>query len=313
MLTDSHEKKEAWRQIWFLKDRDKDGNYNYRKGITEEERNELLDVFYDFLDYERAQEAASIGKVLAPPDNTPDNRKASEDTEPQTLLDIHDPKHYSFGEGKLWIPHAEDLQSGAKRGRYAKGYPTGMVLHWTAGHRNGLQRGNELMRSTGMLYLIGDKDGNIGQSDSLVSHGYHAGKSSHKYANGYVSDEFVGLELQAAGTLTKKGDKYYSWFNVEIPNEEVRYSKSRENIAAGNYHLYTEAQMLATRKLVAWLFLNNPNVFSVDRVVGHDEVSPGRKTDPGGSTIHDNKVLTMSALRKIIWNDIDKINELRKK
>lgn len=310
-LTESHEKKKAWTQIWYLTQKDSAGNYEYYQGLQLDERAELIRDISDFLDYERGIE---LGSRLGQPDTTPTESDELPVNDPAPPLDIHRPEHYSFGEGRLWIPWAEDAISGAKRGRYRAGYPTGMVLHWTAGHRNGLTAGNELMRNTGMLYLIGDKDGNLAQSDSLQFHGYHAGKSSHKYANGYVSDEFIGLELQAAGHLHKKPDGFYSWWGGKIPAGEVKYSEKRDNIVEGFYHLYTQAQMLLTRKLVCWLYLNNPSAFSVDRLVGHDEVSPGRKVDPGGSTTtKDYVVLSMPELRKLIWNDVDRISEARKK
>lgn len=324
-LTESHEKSEAWKQVWYLTQKDDGGAFLYRKGLTLAEREELLSTFYDFLDYERA---VKVGDRLGAIDTTPAERDAKEKAEKVEVsvttpisitpaqfdvLPLHDPANYSFGENKKWIPFAKDGKSGAKRGQYAKGYPTGLVVHWTAGHRNGLEAGNELMRNTGMLYLIGDKDGNLGQSDPLTHHGYHAGVSSHKYANGYVSDEYAGIELQAAGTLTRRDGKLYSWFNTVIPEIEAIQCARRENIAPGIYHIYTEKQMLLIRKLVCWLYLNNPSVFSIDRVVGHDEVSPGRKTDPGGSVVHENSVLTMSELRKLCWNDVDKIKELQKK
>jgi hypothetical protein len=315
MLTENHEKDLAWTEIWKLQDKSSTGEFNYYKGLTLEERQHLIDLHRENLDYAREIRVATTGKALGAADDSKSTRK-DEGEKAQKIsstLSIHDSKHYSFGEGKLWIPWATEVTSGSKRGQYAKGYPTGMILHWTAGHRNGIKEGNNLMRSTGMLYLLGDKDGNIAQSDALKYHGYHAGASSHKYASGYVSDEWVGLELQAAGQLTKKGDQYLPWFSVPVAADEVVHSKSRENIQTGYYHMFTEAQMLATRKLVCWLFLNNPDIFSIDRVCGHDEVSPGRKCDPGASPTDGGNVLTMSEFRKLCWNDVDKINELRKK
>jgi hypothetical protein len=64
------------------------------------------------------------------------------------------------------------------------------------------------------------------------------------------------------------------------------------------------------RKLVAWLHLNNPGVFSLDRVVGHDEVSPGRKTDPGAAIVHEDKVLSMPEFRQLCKDDIRAINNI---
>jgi N-acetyl-anhydromuramyl-L-alanine amidase AmpD len=320
MLSELDEKNLAWKQIWLLTQKNAAGEFEYRKGLTLVERQEIIDVLRDFLDYTRSIEVATTGKVLGPADSTSTEAKDDGETQDQpSTLQIHDPKSYSFDEKHLWIPWAKSLQSGAKRGSYPKKYPAGLVLHWTAGHRNGLEAGNEVMRNTGMLYLLGDKDGNIGQSDSLAYHGYHAGVSSHKFANGYVSDEWVGLELQAAGTLSKVGDQYIPWFKKPVPAEEVVYSAKRENISAGYYHRYTYEQMLATRKLVCWLHLNNPSVFSIDRVCGHDEVSPGRKTDPGASVFAytapnstAGKVMTMSEFRTLCKSDVAKILASRK-
>lgn len=316
MLTESHEKKVAWTRLWYLTQRDAEGGYKFFKNLSDAERNIFIEDYSDFLDYERSIE---VGARLGEKDNSdsnriPENHPKAEPDDGGLLLDMHDPNYYSFGEDKKWIPWAFDAKSGTKRGRYSKGYPTGLVLHWTAGHRNGLQAGNELMRNTGMLYLLGDKDGKLAQSDSLIYHGYHSGKSSHKYANGYVSDEYCGLELQAAGYLKEVGGQFKTWWGGTVPRKEVVYSGHRANIVGGNYHVYTWKQMLLARKLCCWLYLNNPNVFSIDRVVGHDEVSPRRKVDPGASVVGKRgEILSMPEFRKILWNDVDKIKEQAKK
>lgn len=305
---DPAEQKKAWTQIWLLTDREPNGGpYKYYVGLTVAERRDLIAMFQDILEDER-QLSGAVPAIV--PDLTEVRPPVVEDD-----LDrgIYDPAGYSFGEGKLWIPWATLGKSGAKRGHYAKGYPTGLVVHWTAGHRNGLALGNELMRDTGMLYLIGDKDGNLGQSDPLNQHGYHAGKSSHKGAVGYVSDEYAGIELQAAGNLSKRADGYYSWFGTKIPEAEIVTSSRNENIAAGTYHAYTQAQVLLLRRLGCWLYLNKPDVFSPDRIVGHDEVSPGRKSDPGAALVDEaGKPQPMSWLRRTIWTDIDRIQKARK-
>jgi len=289
-LSESQEKA-AWTEVWRL-------NNGHYCGLTGFERENLLSVFYDLLSHKKptndAQEAVTDKSAEVAASQSDD-------------LDIHDPKHYSFGEVKNWIPWAVDCKSGDKRGTYAQGYPKGIVLHWTAGHRNGIEAGNKLMRDTGMLYLLGDKDGNIAQSDSLAYYGYHAGKSSHPNCSGYVSDDFCGLEMQAAGTLTKRGDKFYSWFKTEIPADEVMFSETRENIDRGYYHKLTDEQVLAARKLCCWLYLNNPRVFKLDNITSHDEVSPGRKTDMGASLVVDGKALTISEFRALVESDVSRI------
>lgn len=136
----------------------------------------------------------------------------------------------------------------------------------------------------GYLYFVIDKDGNIGQNFSLDSWGYHAGQSSYQGLSGTVSDELVGIEIQCAGKLVKEGAIYKTWFGTEVEEEEVRHIPIKSaNQEKGDYERYTKSQEEALTRLVLWLHKNNPDVFKLDFVVGHDEVSPGRKNDPGGA------------------------------
>jgi N-acetylmuramoyl-L-alanine amidase len=168
-----------------------------------------------------------------------------------------------------------------------------------------------------MLYLLIDHKGELGQSDPLTDHGYHAGASAHKALSGYVSDDLVGIEVMAAGTLTKSGEFYYPWWDKNqktgkhqfltanrIPASEVVTSGRVANIAPGHYHKYTEAQTLALRKTLCWLHLNDPTVFSLDLILGHDEVSPTRKTDPGAALVVNGSPVSMQAFRDIVKADV---------
>lgn len=143
------------------------------------------------------------------------------------------------------------------------------------------------------LYFIIDKDGNIGQNFSLDSWGSHAGLSTWKGLGDRVSDDLVGIEIQSAGRLEKSGSTFKTWFGETIPAADVRsVAKQNENQEAGHYHKYTPAQEESLIRLLTWLHDNNPDVFSYDLVLGHDEVSPKRKNDPGASLS-----MTMPALR----------------
>lgn len=228
---------------------------------------------------------------------------------------VHDPSWYSFGEKRMWIPWAKDALTGPARGRYQSGYPSGMVVHWTAGHRNGLTAGNQLMRSTGCLYLLADAEGLLAQSNALSHWGYHAGASAYPGLRGTVSDELVGLELQCWGKLTVRNvdrrPSWWSWAGYEIPAEQVEMNwkdKAEANIERGYYHAITSAQLHTLRRTACWLHLNHPDVFRLGYVLGHDEVSPGRKCDPGGSL-----GMTMPQLRELLQEDVDQIKSAAKR
>lgn len=156
---------------------------------------------------------------------------------------------------------------------------------------------------SGKVYLPGNMD--------WRRWGSHAGASKCP-ATGRtgVSRFYVGFELNSPGLVypTADEDVFVPWFDarrgtngavildnrgratVAKPNGElykrstVRVVKSKsENIAAGAYVPFTNAQFDALVKTMLWLRRNFPATFRLDRVFGHDEVSPARKCDPGGS------------------------------
>jgi len=200
------------------------------------------------------------------------------------------------GEKLLWCPFAETGYARSRtRGTYARGYPRGAIVHFTAGRRSGLLQGLTFQVSQGFTYFLIDAHGNIGQNFPLDSWGYHAGRSSWPGLSGNVSDELVGIEIQAAGMLEKHGDEYRAWFGEVIPAKEVRLAQAVDNKVAGPYQMFTEEQEAALIKLVLWLHRNNSEVFDLNLVLGHDEVSPGRKNDPGGALS-----MTMPAFREML-------------
>lgn len=171
------------------------------------------------------------------------------------------------------------------KGRYSKGYPEGAVVHFTAG-AYGLSE-LALARQLGFTYFLIDESGGVHQGFPLDRWGSHAGESEWKplgIPSKSVSKRLVGIEVDCAGHLEADGHgNFKTWWGKLIEHENVRVVVDEENRKAGAYHVFTEAQEAALTKLILWLKANNPDVFNLDFVVGHDEVSPGRKVDPGGS------------------------------
>jgi N-acetyl-anhydromuramyl-L-alanine amidase AmpD len=173
------------------------------------------------------------------------------------------------------------------QGKYPNNYPSGLVIHFTAGRSlNGDKDAENTVKygqSQGYAYWCMSSTGKIYKTHDIDSWGYHAGSSSWKNY-GSVSDNFLGLEICNAGRLTKIDDNNYkSWFSEVYTKDQVRYSD--KVVVPGLYHKYTEAQEEALTKLCIWLYKNNPDVFQIDNIVGHDECATplGRKNDPGGS------------------------------
>ena len=183
---------------------------------------------------------------------------------------------------RLICPFAEDFTSGQKtRGFYRRGFPEGAVIHYTAG-TGSLQNAAHYASNKGYNYFIIDKSGKIAQLAPLNRWGYHAGKSSC-YLGEDVSQFLVGIEVICAGrliveTAPENGeDVYKTWWGYAVPKENVVEKDNKV------FEKFTQQQVASLSKLIIWLKKENPDVFEIRNVFGHEEVSPGRKEDPGPS------------------------------
>lgn len=199
----------------------------------------------------------------------------------------------------------------------------------TLGHAQSAGYAYATISRSGTIYLPGNMD--------WERWGSHAGKSvCPDTKRTSVSQFYVGFEVNSPGWLyaTTKTDTYAPWFNcvrdqngsvitnekgkasiVSVEDEtyqasELRLVKQQQgNIAPGAYTPYTDAQFNALIAVMLWLRATYPRSFRLDRVYGHDEVSPGRKVDPGGSLgeMPAAAVMTMADFRKRLlhaWADI---------
>lgn len=193
------------------------------------------------------------------------------------------------GKKLLWYPEARIYQKKMPtRGKYPKKYPQGAVIHYTAG-RDGVGAIEQGVVN-GYCYFVITKDGTVWQSFPLDEWGFHAGKSTWPGLGDGVSDNLVGIEVCNSGVLEVRGELYKPWYesNPEkfLKSSEVTVvPQTSKYPAPGAYERFTDAQMGSLRSLCFWLYQNNPEVFSLDLVLGHDEVCvpKGRKTDPGGA------------------------------
>jgi hypothetical protein len=175
---------------------------------------------------------------------------------------------------------------------------------------------------SGVIYLPSNMD--------WESWGAHAGESLCP-ATGRtdVSTCYVGIKINCPGRLylTSDPDAFIAWFDarrdandsvvlnskgeatVGVRNPqihrraELRHLASKTgNIAPGAYAPFTQKQHEALLSILLWLKRRRPRTFRLEHVFGHDEVSPGRKVDPGASLGHSashgpGSAMTMTQLR----------------
>lgn len=194
----------------------------------------------------------------------------------------------------LWCPFAQIVKPEMKtNGKYVKGYPEGCVIHFTAGQDSTEEDALgslEYGRKMGYAFFVIGPTGVIYQSHPLDSWGSHAGESIYQNLGTSVSKKLVGIEVACAGTLENTPKGLVSWFGKFYnPSDTREIPQDNANQCRGIYKKFTQSQEESLRNLIIWLKKNNPEVFRLDYVLGHDSVSGRgalgrwRKVDPGGS------------------------------
>lgn len=202
-----------------------------------------------------------------------------------TVEEPERPSPTDVGKKLLYYPAAVITQEKMPtQGTYKDGYPVGAIVHFTAGRSlKGDSDAINTIRSgaaSGYCYFCISSDGTVFQSFPLNRWGYHCGKSTWPGLGSSLSNKLVGIEICNAGKLDSSGK---SWFGETYPDGKTRTVSNNDNQQAGKYHAYTPAQETSLINLLVWLKNNNPEIFTINNVLGHDEVSPDRKNDPGGS------------------------------
>lgn len=191
-----------------------------------------------------------------------------------------------YAKRKKWIKWARDAKTQRNRGPYRAngGFPNGLIVHFTAGHPDeSFSSRASAAAASPYSYLFITDDGTLGQSNPLNQRGAHAGGEG---INGFkpAHDYFIGVELSNPGKLKKVSSTMAkSWFPRRFPLDKCREVSSKDNVKGGIYYEYTDAQEETLFSLCLWLKWNDPKGFSFKNVVGHDEVAPRRKNDPGGA------------------------------
>lgn len=161
--------------------------------------------------------------------------------------------------------------------KFGVGLPDTIVIHYTAG-RSAESSAKYLCRDgiKASAHIVIGRQGEIYQMVPFDTISWHAGRS--KYGgrvglNGYS----IGIELDNAGPLKKVGSEYTAWFGAKYQANDVLHATHRNEQSPRYWHTYTDKQIEACRELCEALVAK----YKMNTIVGHEEISPGRKQDPG--------------------------------
>ncbi len=157
-----------------------------------------------------------------------------------------------------------------------------LVLHYTAGPS--LDAAVATLTdpaSRASAHLVIGRDGALAQLVPFNRVAWHAGRSRWPGPDGKMraglNRTSIGIELDNAGRLTRQNGRWRSWYSAPVePAHVIETTHKNESTPAG-WHDYPavqlEAAIAAARVLCAR--------YAIREIVGHDDIAPGRKSDPG--------------------------------
>lgn len=173
-----------------------------------------------------------------------------------------------------------------------------LVIHYTVGENfDSMVRALSAEGSGhGSSHIVLGREGEIAQVEDFKARLWHAGTSYWKGRKS-LNSASIGIEVCCQGWLNERNEaglwrqrsgRYRSrWFDVDSDKLKIGKHPDRSvfirtygpgtqpNVCA--WPGYTGAQMAVLKELVPMLV----DFYNVRDVVGHDEISPGRKQDPG--------------------------------
>lgn len=160
---------------------------------------------------------------------------------------------------------------------FSDGLPDTIVMHYTAG--SSLESSVNWLKnpaSKASAHLIIGKKGEIVQLVPFNLKAWHAGISEWKGRSG-LNRYSIGIEMDNAGLLEKRADGYYTNFGKRLDNSQVVLARHKFGDKEQAWEAFTEKQIETVETLCLLLIENYP----IQEIVGHEDISRGRKTDPG--------------------------------
>lgn len=170
--------------------------------------------------------------------------------------------------------------------------PDTIVLHYTAGG-NAESAVSHLINPLTEVsaHLVVSRDLRIFQLTPFNRIAWHAGKSKWKGRES-LNRYSIGVEIENAGKLDYLDGKFISWFGKEYQENEVISAKHQNSDKNEFWHLFDRKQLDLTLEICRLLI----PTYNIKEIVGHDEIAPDRKIDPGPAfPMEEFKKLTILA------------------
>jgi N-acetylmuramoyl-L-alanine amidase len=156
--------------------------------------------------------------------------------------------------------------------------PRWLVMHYTADGGSSALNWFASSANTDRVsaHVVIARDGTITQCVPFNRKANHAGPSSWKGVKG-LNSHSIGIEMVGFGYLGESGPGKWKGGGKSIPDSEVLVATHKFGKQKGGWTKYPQAQLDAALKLGKLLVQE----YGLLDVIGHDDIAPTRKVDPG--------------------------------
>ncbi|MBX2842249.1 MAG: N-acetylmuramoyl-L-alanine amidase [Flammeovirgaceae bacterium] len=162
-------------------------------------------------------------------------------------------------------------------GEFKDGFPNTIILHYTAGaslESSVVWLKNPKAKAS--AHLVVCKTGKIVQLAPFNIRTWHAGKSEWK-GRKRLNNSSIGIEIDNAGLLEKRVDGYYTNFGKKVADKDIVLAKHKHQEEVKAWEAFTPEQVAAV-EMICFVLMQQ---YNIKEILGHEDISPRRKIDPG--------------------------------
>ena len=175
------------------------------------------------------------------------------------------------------MPGAMQCPSPNTGNRYV--VPRCIIIHYTAGrdYESSLRWLTDPASRVSAHFLVGRK-GQLAQLVPVGLDAWHAGSSKWREYD-RLNRYSVGIELDNHGLLKGEPGNYRTWYGDKVPDRDTITLTHPQTGVPSGWHRYTDQQLRKLDEVILWVRSQyDKRALSV---IGHYQVAPTRKIDPG--------------------------------
>jgi N-acetylmuramoyl-L-alanine amidase len=159
--------------------------------------------------------------------------------------------------------------------------PTILVMHYTAS--GGADPSGDVdwflnKQAKAAAHIVVGRDGTVKQVVPLDRKAWHAGVSIWR-GQPNCNDFSIGIEVDNWGKLVKAADgQMRSYTGAAVEPARAAFLQHKNETSPTYWELYSQAQLDAVTEVTRAILAAYP---TIKEIVGHEDIAPGRKTDPG--------------------------------